>query len=320
MSDPRFTPIALIRGRAADPKTAIPETEWTDADRIALSTMHDLYDDIDGFRDTERNLQTRIGISEIGMDCDKCFMRKMAERPKNPDKNGSWKTQVGTYVHAGLEADFVRRWGDSGLRLAEGRLVVDDYKGRELSGSCDMFVPNLPEAKGGPRLEYADLADAADAFEKAMQAAPGVVVDWKIPSTDEDENGKLKPSSTMQKTINGKVSRQYLVQAMLYAHGWVRKGYNVTHTCIYFIPSFGQLWHAKPVLMRYDAELAAWGIARYRAAIDAMELFKMMNGGDETRAWDSVIDAQRKANFCFSCSEYEEMEQRMGFEGLTGPR
>ena len=299
MSDSRFIPIPLIRTDPIDPKTAVSEADWTDADRAAIRTVHELYDEIDGMRGGyDRSLQRSIGPSELGTDCDKCFMRKMAEIPKSVHDNGSWKTQVGTYVHAGLEADFDRMFGHLGTRIAEGELTIDEYGGRILRGHCDMFVPNLREDQ-----------PQTDAF--------GVVVDWKIPSTDEDKRtGKLKPSATMAKVVAGKIGRQYLAQSMAYGHGWVRKGYNITHVVVFYIPSFGQLWDARPIIMRYSPEWAAWGIARWRAALDARDVF-MSLGLDEEKAWRKIIDAQTKAGFCFSCKHYEELEESGGLSILN---
>jgi hypothetical protein len=329
MTDSRFIPIPLIRANPIDPATAIPEAAWTEADREAIRTVHTLYDEIDGMRSGyDRSRQNSIGPSEIGMECDLCFMRKMAELPKNANDDGSWKTQVGTYVHAGLERDFDAMFGDLGTRISEGELLIDEYAGRLLRGHCDMFVPNLPQDfsvkfepsdyDGYDGTDHSVRAQRAE-HAAALAAAPGIVVDWKIPSTDEDANGKLKPSTTMQKTVNGNLKREYVVQSMLYARGWVRLGYNVTHVVIYYIPSFGQLWHAKPVIMRYSPEWAAWGVQRWRSALDARNVF-MGLGATEEEAWQQVIAAQRKASFCFSCKGYEELEQNAGglaiFKGL----
>lgn len=286
MPHPDFTPIPLIRENMADPATTIPEAQWTDADHAALRALHTIYDEIDSFRDTERSRQTKIGPSEIGMDCDRCFMRKMAEKPKNQHDNGSWKTQVGTYVHAGLERDYRARLDLLFNRFPETRVIADMYRGRILDGSCDMFVPRADTDLPG--------------F--------GLAVDWKIPSTDEDDKGKLKPSATMQKTIKGEVKRDYIVQANLYGRGYELKGLPVSHVCVFYIPSFGQLWHAKPILMRYDPKWAAWGVARWRAALDEHAALVDAHMSPEA-AWDLLIEKAPKANFCFSCRKYEERDQ-----------
>jgi len=302
MSHPNFIPISLIREDPAKPETAIPESEWNDADRAALRTVHELYADIDGFRaGYDRSKQRSIGPSELGLECNKCFMRKMGEVPKSVHDDGSWKTQVGTYVHAGLEQDFERRFGDAGTRMAEGELTIDTYKDRTLRGHCDMFVPNIVDGR-----------PAEEAF--------GIVVDWKIPSTSTDpRTGKLKPSTTMAKVVSGKIGQQYLAQSMAYARGWVLKGYNITHVVIYYIPSFGELWDARPIIMRYSPEWAAWGIARWRAALDARDVF-MAFGETEEKAWEKIIAVQDKAKFCFSCKHYDEIEETGGLSILSQGR
>lgn len=291
MPHPDFTPIPLIRHDPADPATTIPESEWDHADRAAMAALHSIYDEIDSFRDTERNRQTRIGPSAVGMECDRCFMRKMAELPRPDAEMGSWKTQVGTYVHAGLQADYERRLELLFNRFPERRVVVDEYRGRTLDGSCDLFVPRAPHPEEDRHL---------DGF--------GLVVDWKIPSTDEDDKGRLKPSTTMVKTAKGEIKREYIVQSNLYGRGYELLGMPVSHVCIFYIPSFGQLWHAKPILMRYDRRWAAWGVARWRAALDEHAALVETHMSEQA-AWDLMIEKAAKAKFCFDCPRYEEQEQ-----------
>lgn len=285
MPHPDFQPIPMFRTNVLDPATQIPEAEWTDHDRAALETVGRIFDEIESFRDNERSRQLKIGPSEIGMECDKCFMRKMAKRPKGSD-NGSWKTQAGTYLHAGFEAEYRSRIGLLLRRFPEQKVLIDTYRGETLDGSCDLYVPPI---------EWPEL----DGF--------GMAVDWKFPSTDEDEKGKLKPSATMSAVAKGKLKRDYICQGNLYGRGWELRGLPVSHVVIFYIPTFGHLQHAKPVVMRYDPKWAAWGVARWRTALDEHAALVDTHISSDA-AWDLLIEKAPKAHFCFSCKRYEKAE------------
>jgi hypothetical protein len=140
----------------------------------------------------------------------------------------------------------------------EERLHVHSYKELELAGSCDMFAVN-----------------------------DGVVNDWKVV-------GKAAISDANK----GKVKQQYRVQAMLYGYGWEKKGFEVSHVSLSFLPREGKLEDAVVVLMRYDRQLALDSLAQLESMIDAAEIV----------GWDSVIDKAPKASFCFSCRRYDQTD------------
>jgi len=100
-----------------------------------------LLDAIESFSITERGLQTTIGVSEVGMACQRCVVRKLANTEKEQFV-GSWRAQLGTYVHGGLAEDFSKRYEASGKVIIEQPLAVHQYKGLVLMGSCDAFFPN----------------------------------------------------------------------------------------------------------------------------------------------------------------------------------
>ena len=177
---------------------------------------------------TERSKQTVIGISEVGMDCRKCVARKLAEVPLAPD--GSWFPFIGTAVHDQLEQGFNSRWPDE--YHLENRLHVHSYKGLELGGSCDMFVPEA-----------------------------GVVNDWKVVG-----------DAPLADAAKGKIKSQYRVQAMLYGLGWKNKGFNVTHVALTFLPRNKKLSEAQIVMLRYDEAVAMEALALLEVLIDAAEL------------------------------------------------
>jgi hypothetical protein len=191
---------------------------------------HFLLDAIESFSITARGLQTQIGVSEVGMACQRCVIRKLAGVEKE-QFTGSWRAQLGTYVHAGLADEFESRWGGSGV-IIERSLIVHEYKGFVLKGSCDAFFPN-----GGK----------------------GFVVDWKIVG-----------DATLDSMKKGSLKNQYFVQGQLYALGWELAGYPVERIAVMFLPANkGNLKRdAVPHVFDYDKSVAVRSLAKLEAYID----------------------------------------------------
>lgn len=208
---------------------------------------------------TDRSRQTIIGISEVGMDCRKCVARKLAETPRTPD--GSWFPFIGTAVHDQLEQGFSARWPEE--YMLEHRLHVHSYKGLELGGSCDMaaIIPGTDNQI--------------------------IVNDWKVVGT-----------TALSEAAKGKVKNQYRVQAMLYGLGWKKKGYDVSHVSLSFLPRDKNLAESQIVMLRYDEDVAMEALAGIELLIDAAELV----------GWPKVIAKQPKAGFCWDCKKYEQGE------------
>lgn len=83
-----------------------------------------------------RSLQTQIGPSEIGTECDRCLGHKLVGTPKRRDAD--WAPYVGVSVHARLEQIFLDA-GMAGRWAAETRVWVGDIDGQEIHGSCDLY-------------------------------------------------------------------------------------------------------------------------------------------------------------------------------------
>lgn len=209
---------------------------------------------------TARSYQAEIGISEVGSDCRKCVARKLAGKPKKPD--GSWYPFIGTAVHASLEDGFTR-WPAS--YMLEEKLLVHEYKSLRLAGSCDMAA-------------YVD--DTGD--DKKV-----IVNDWKVVG-----------ERAIKEAAQGKVKNQYRIQAMLYGLGWKKKGYDVTHVALTFLPRDLDLPNAQVVMIPYEESVAIEALASLEVMIDAAELV----------GWDAVIAKQPKASFCWDCKKYEQDE------------
>lgn len=198
-------------------------------DLPAKVTPSNLLDIIESFSITDRGRQVEIGVSEIGMACQRCVLRKLSGMEKE-QLTGSWRAQLGTYVHAGLADEFSSRFGDS--VLIEKSLHVHTYKSLNLKGSCDAFFPNNGE---------------------------GLVVDWKIVGDD-----------TLEQVKQGNVKSQYIIQGNLYAFGWEQKGYSVSDVAIMFLPANkGNLKRdAAPVYFPYDKSVAITALAKIENYLD----------------------------------------------------
>jgi len=131
--------------------------------------------------------------------------------------------------------------------ILEERLFVHEYKSLKLAGSCDMFA-------------YKD----------------GVVNDWKVVGQE-----------ALKKAAKGDIKNQYRVQAMLYGLGWKKKGYDVSHVSLTFLPRDLDLPNAQVVMLRYDEAIAIEALAELELLIDAAEII----------GWDAVIAKQPKASF-----------------------
>lgn len=197
-------------------------------------TPHDLLTQIESFSITERGLQKEIGVSEIGMTCQRCVIRKLAGVEKE-QQIGSWRAQLGTYVHAGLADEFEKRYSADGRAIIESSLQVHQYKSLNLRGSCDAFFPN-----GGR----------------------GLVADWKIVGDD-----------TLESVRSGNIKDQYVTQGHLYAFGWEQLGFQVETVAIMFLPANkGNLKRdAVPVSFPYDRAHAIRALAKIEKYIDLAE-------------------------------------------------
>ena len=116
----------------------------------------------------------------------------------------------------------------------------------------------------------------------------GVVNDWKVVG-----------ERAIKEAAAGKIKNQYRIQAMLYGLGWKKKGFDVTHVALSFLPRDKDLPEAQVVMLRYDEELAMKSLAELEVMIDAAELV----------GWDAVIEKQPKASFCWDCKKYEQQDE-----------
>lgn len=150
----------------------------------------------DSIVNAPRSLQKRIGPSEIGTECTRCLILKLAGVEEIRDV--AWLTWVGSAVHAYLEDTFAAKNESLGFQrfLIEERVHVGNVNDVPITGKMDLF----------------DLFTAE-------------ITDWKIV-------GK----STLDKVKAKSVPKVYRAQSHLYASGSDRRGLNVHKVRIAFLP------------------------------------------------------------------------------------
>ena len=109
-------------------------------------------------------------------------------------------------------------------------------------------------------------------------------------------------------TATGKIGQQYTVQGNGYGKGFEDLGFLVTHFLLYALPRDGELPDAKPVLFRYNRQVALDALQNVHNMIDAAEVI----------GWDSVIADQQPASFCFDCRRYESHDDRSFIAAIQG--
>ena len=202
----------------------------------SLDADHDLRDQAKGIADEvfdimidamvnqPRSLQKRIGPSEMGIECSRRILYKLAQVPE-PDRGPAWKPQVGTALHAQQEEWFGRsnKLPDTADRwLIEESVNVGQIGGQDHPGHTDLF----------------------DKFGHA-------VLDWKFVG-----------ASMLAKYKAHGPSAQYRTQAHLYGKGWADEGWQTDLVMIFFIPRDGELSDAHVWSEPFDRTVAENALAR----------------------------------------------------------
>lgn len=160
---------------------------------------------VDSIVNQPRSLQKRIGPSELGQDCRRAILHRLAgERPpKRADV--PWKPTIGTAVHDYLERVFdavsAENGSQPGRYLTEETVPVGTLGFEEITGSTDLYDT------------------------------------WGYTVLDHKIIGK----SSMTKYRAHGPSEQYRRQAHLYGQGWADEGWRVDLVMIAFLPREGEL-------------------------------------------------------------------------------
>lgn len=293
-----FTPVIMIA-----------EQHRTPADLAAIQHIHDLHGIVMSTMDTERSRKLEIGISEIGDDCAKCVARKLSMRyPKRNEGGAGWRAQVGTMTHDYLERHFVqqfpwmfeynvetRKWDtvegleptleqpiyylERKLKVWEYETVVDGepYK-IVLDGSCDLFS----------RLIVLD--------QNRQPHEIGIVTDWKV-----------QGERALADSGKGKLKGAYRVQLPTYGLGYELAGFHPTHLDLHALPRDDNLDASRPILMRYDRQVALDAIARIKAMIDGAAIL----------GWERFIELQPTAPGCWDCRHFDSVDESNFIESIV---
>lgn len=168
---------------------------------------------------SERSRQAGIGASEIGMECSRRLAYRIAGIPAAHKRMDGWPAIVGTAIHAWVEKavkGFTAAHNDGSDWLTELTVLADPLIG----GHTDLF-------------------------------RPGLVLDWKFPSTD-----------NLKKMIKDGWSQQYRIQLHTYGKGHEDAGRPVERVGIAAIARQGSLRSVYVKTEPYDRSVAQWGIDR----------------------------------------------------------
>lgn len=228
-----------------------------------------------------RSLQKRIGPSEIGIECDRRILYKLAginEPPRPP----AWKPAVGTAVHDQLE-----RWFDG--EIPNGDLTASDWV-----TEWEITVGML-----GSGAEAIPITGHADLFHRPT----GTVVDHKL----------VGPKQLTKYRLHGP-SNQYRVQAHLYGKGFTESGgwEPAQHVAISFLPRDGELGKSYWWQERYDPHIAITALNRLNSLYGLLQIVGL---DAALRTKDYCEDP-----WCPWCTrEKPQPERRNVFEPGRGP-
>jgi hypothetical protein len=305
------------------PVVMIAEQYRTPADQAALRHIHRLHAEVMTTMDTERSRKAEIGISEIGTDCMRCLARKLSGLyPPRLEGSSGWRAQVGTMGHDYLERHLLEKYpwmfehyevddparpghyiwkyrtrddveptAEQPIYYLERRLDVWQYLTLNLNGSCDLFSRVM--------LTPADFQLNGMQLEAAGYKPGdiiGVVTDWKF-----------QGPSKLQKTAKGQIGQTYTVQMNTYGLGYELAGLEPSHVDLHALPRDGDLDESRPVLMRYDRQVALDALARCKELIDAAQVI----------GWPEVIMAQPVAKPCWDCDAFDQVDESRFISDLT---
>ena len=226
------------------------------------------------FAPTERDKQTRIGVSEIGDDCERCIADKLLGIPH---ESGSAGTPLAPFLGTAFHAFAESRTKNETNVLVEQRVEVCDLEdyGR-ISGSVDRF----------------DIAAAT-------------VLDWKLLSRKKISTFRksIKWDSELPQfanTIAGAQFRKYYIQIMLYGYGLTQLGHEVAHCSIVALPRDCSIEIVPDSICEFSFP---W---RQDVAFAAIE--RLQNIWERARSHDGGVDSLQSSPLCWYCSHERHTE------------
>lgn len=210
---------ALYRG--VDPESTIPD----------LLDIHEA-----AIRNHPRTLQTRIGPSSLGSECDRCLIRELAGLDREDPEDAPWLPTLGHAAHDWLEGNIIQhlmatrtdRW------VPEGKVAVGTIGGIEITGHSDV-----------------------------LDVHSGTVVDYKLVGT-----------TTLRKVRKAGATLTYRNQAQSYGKGWEDGGFVIKSVAIWFLPRNGFRMSDGFIHQEsYDRSMAERAIARADMFARAIQTF-----------------------------------------------
>ena len=188
-----------------------------------------------------RSQQKRIGPSEIGIECDRRILYKLAgidEPPRPP----AWKPALGTAMHDQLE-----RWFDA--TNPTGSLATLEW----------VTEWEVTVGKLGAGADAIDITGHSDLFHRPT----GTVVDHKVVGAKQLTKYRLHGPSN-----------QYRVQAHLYGKGFTESGgwEPAQHVAISFLPRDGELGQAYWWQEPYNPHLAQEALNRLNSLYGLLQI------------------------------------------------
>lgn len=185
---------------------------------------------------SDRTLQTTLGPSEIGTDCDRCLIHMLAGTPT--DEGAPWLPTIGNAVHDWAEMAVVKHLMTTGTDryIPEGKVAVGQLRGVDITGHSDV-----------------------------LDVHTGTVVDYKVTGT-----------TTLKKVkrAKGHPGLTYSRQANLYGRGWALAGFDVRSVAVWFLPrngfriSDGHVWQEP-----YDEQVALDALDRANRLASFIDTF-----------------------------------------------
>lgn len=231
----------------------------------------------DHIKNAPRSLQTTIGPSELGNPCDHCLAARLAGWTKNEHET-PWLPFIGTCVHEHFERLFSDQTGTVPLGPVEQKITVGLLGGREIRGSCDLFIPQVA-------------------------GMGGMSVDWKI----------VGASKLQRVRASGHPGKQYEVQAHLYGRGWNKIGRRCTYVSVYFLPrnnpslDNGYMW-----CDWYNEQIALDALARAERIEANIRVLETIS----TEKRDQWISTLNRAPDCWDCKKYPDYNTDPFLEGI----
>jgi hypothetical protein len=290
---PKFTPVVMI-----------PESERTPTDLLAIAQVVEMQKIVALTMDTERSRQTKIGVSEFGDPCRKCVARKLAQSEALKDPN--WKAQMGTFGHNGMESHFPELFPWMYDEVWLPPLNPEDPHARprvkyevkpELVATDEQPLYHLERRVTVGTIDRHDflLDGSCDLFIEG--ASFGIVQDWKF-----------QGASSLKKSGTGNIGPKYHTQMNGYGRGYENLGKLVTHVLLYALPRDDELEAARPVLMRYDRDMAIRALDQLGHLMDAAKVL----------GWEALIESLPSDSGCWDCPRYAKAEQASAVRSLVG--